>query len=299
MSFRGVLLLLVAVSAAGLTAAFAHNWITAERAAILASMPAERPRSPTPEVLVASANLAAGTFVKAEHLEWRAWPADGVAEEYAVKGKRSEKDFIGAVVRGAIAAGQPVSEARVVHAGERGFLAAVLAPGRRAVSVPVNATTGISGFVFPGDWVDVVLTMRMRTKDEKGVSETRFFSETLLTDIRVLAIDQKVENEDGTVSVAKTATLEVEPKQAEIIAISLEMGSLSLSLHSLARQQDKFARLAREIGADPEGSEGQPSYTLDEDVYYMKDAFRSRKGGGGAARHVNVLRGGKAELATF
>ena len=298
MSFRGVLLLLVAVSAAGLTAVFARNWITAERAAILASIPAEQPRSPTPEVLVASTSLPAGTFVKAEHLTWRAWPADGVAEEYVVKGKGSEKDFIGAVVRAAIAAGQPVSEARVVHAGDRGFLAAVLTPGRRAVSVPVNATTGISGFVFPGDWVDVVLTVRMRSKDENGQSETRFFSETLLTDIRVLAIDQKVENEDGTVTVAKTATLEVEPKQAEIVAISLEMGSLSLSLHSLASRPDAVGRLAGESGADAEVSEARRSYTLDEDVYFMKDAFRRRRGGG-AVRHVNVLRGGKAERATF
>lgn len=300
MSFRGILLLLVALSAAGLTATFARYWISAERAALLASMPAEAPHSATPEVLVASANLPAGTLVKAGHLTWRAWPAEGVAKEYAVKGRRSKKDFIGAVVRNAIAAGQPVSEARIVHAGERGFLAAVLAPGKRAVSVPVNATTGISGFVFPGDWVDVVLTARVRSKDEKGEAETRFFSETLLTDIRVLAIDQKVENADGTASVAKTATLEVEPKQAEVIAISLEMGSLSLSLQSLAREQDAFARLAREIGADPEGAEGKPSYTLDEDVYYMKDALRGRKGvGGGSARQVNVLRGGKAELATF
>ena len=215
-----------------------------------------------------------------------------------VKGKGSEKDFIGAVVRAAIAAGQPVSEARVVHAGDRGFLAAVLTPGRRAVSVPVNATTGISGFVFPGDWVDVVLTVRMRSKDENGQSETRFFSETLLTDIRVLAIDQKVENEDGTVTVAKTATLEVEPKQAEIVAISLEMGSLSLSLHSLASRPDAVGRLAGESGADAEVSEARRSYTLDEDVYFMKDAFRRRRGGG-AVRHVNVLRGGKAERATF
>ncbi len=185
---------------------------------------------------------------------------------------------------------------------DRGFLAAVLNPGMRGVSVPVNATSGIAGFVFPGDWVDIILTIRVNEKsEESGNNRTRYFSETLLTDVRVLAVDQNIENEKGEVNVAKTATLEVTTKQAEMIAIALEMGSISLSLHSLAREQDRFARMARDIGADPGETTETRSYTTDYDIYYMlgepdgieKEGGRSRK------KTVNVLHGEKADTVKF
>lgn len=297
MSMRAILFLLLAVAAAALTALYAQSWISAERAALKASaVPVAAPQTTAVGVLVAARALPAGTFVKPEHLAWRAWPEDGVAEDYAIEGKRDKKDFVGAVVRSNVAAGQPITDERVVQPGDRGFLAAVLTPGKRAVSVPVNATTGIAGFVFPGDWVDVVLTVRMQIKGSE--TQTRYFSETLLTDIRVLAVDQKVENEKGEANVAKTATVEVTPKDAEKIAIALEMGSLSLSLHSLAREQDAFAQVARAIGADAQETKLERSYTLDVDVYYMKDALIGRKGK--SRKHsVDVLRGAKAERANF
>ena len=169
----------------------------------------------------------------------------------------------------------------MVHAGDRGFLAAVLEPGSRAVSVPVNAASGIAGFVFPGDQVDVILTMGVRAKDEDGVNQTRFFSRTLLAGIRVLAVDQKIESENGAVEVAKTATLEVTPKQAEKVALALEMGGLSLSLHSLARER-----------ADNAERQAKGSYTLDSEVSFAGL-------GGPVKRGVNVIRGDQAERETF
>ncbi len=217
MSARTLLLILLALVTATFTAFYARNWMQAQRAAILASgaQPAAVQAAPAALVLVTNKALPAGSFLKADHLKWQAWPEDGVIDSYAVKGKREEKDFVGAVVRTAIAVGEPLTDARVVHPGDRGFLAAVLEPGKRAVSVPVNATTGISGFVFPGDWVDVILTVRFRVvEDGEAKGEPRYFSETLLTDVRVLGVDQAVENKKGEPAVAKTATLEVDPKQA-------------------------------------------------------------------------------------
>jgi len=308
MTLRSILLLLAAIGVAGLTAVFANNWISAERAALLASnKPAEKVRGDF--VMVAAKPLSAGTFVKPGDLKWQPWPSDGVTAGYAVKGKKKIKEFEGAVVRTEMAAGEPLTEARVVHPGERGFLAAVVTPGARAVSVPVNATTGIAGFVFPGDRVDVILTLRFKSEVEK--SQTRYFSETLLTGVRVLAIDQKVQNADGKAAVAKTATIEVTPKQAEKVALGLNMGDLSLSLHSIARTEDRFAELAREMGmldamgnakgedgagkdrglsGDGAGAGTKGSYTMDTEIYFMGQ-------GGGAG--VNVLRGTKAELAKF
>lgn len=300
MSVRTVLLLLVAVVAAGVTALYARNWLNAERAALIASMPEEKTvAAPAQLVLIASEELPAGSFVQADNLKWQPWPEDGILESYVVKGKRELTDFVGAVARSKINTGEPLTDARVVQPGDRGFLAAVLEPGKRAVSVPVNATTGISGFVFPGDWVDVILTVNFRADDEDGKSRERYFSETLIGDIRVLAIDQTVENAEGTVSVAKTATLEVTPKQAEKIAIALEMGSLSLSLHSLAREQDRFAQVARAVGADPVEANTDGSYTMDFDVYYMRELFEKKSKAKAEKKQVHVLRGSEAKATAF
>ena len=210
---------------------------------------AEAPKlAPMVEVLVASGELVAGQFIKAKHLRWQAWPKKGMAESYFVKGAKRPKqtqdgkpsktaieDFIGSVVRSRISQGEPITKGRVVRPGDRGFLAAVLQPDMRAVSVPINATTGISGFVFPGDRIDLLLTHSIPTgKNGKAV---RRATETVLSDIRVLAVDQRTDDTEGKAEVAKTATLEVTPKQAEIIAVANEMGRLSLSLRSLARTE--------------------------------------------------------------
>ena len=304
MNLRGVLFLIVALGLAGFTAFFARSWIAAERAAILSSIPAESPSPQATEILVAKNALAAGIFVGDGDLAWRPWPAEGISEAYVIKGRRAAEDFVGSVARTTLTAGEPVTAARLVFPGERGFLAAVLTPGMRAVSVPVNATTGISGFVFPGDRVDLILTMRVRATGEEGGGKTRFFSETLIADVRVLAIDQTIEKPEGSASVAKTATLEVTAKDSEKIALAIEMGGLSLSLMSLAHGADPLPPVAAATGgagADAIGAIGRanaaPSFTLDEDVFYMGDVF---DGGAGGPRHrVNVLRGDSAEVAAF
>ena len=288
MALRGILLLMVALAAAGTTAVLARNWMSAERAAFLASVPKVGPKRTGVRVLVADQTLAAGTFVTKDRVTWRPWPEDGLAEGYAVEGRRRIEDFEGAVVRATVTAGEPLTDARVVHPGERGFLAAVLTPGKRAVSVPINATTGISGFVFPGDRVDVILTMSLRAQGAGGKDRNRYFSETLLGDIRILAIDQKAARKDGEVVLAKTATMEVTPKQAEKIALALEMGSLSLSLQSLAREPEGAPPLA-----------GGRGYTLDTDVRTMGALLDEGPAAGRPKRRVNVIRGQQAEQVIF
>ncbi len=145
-------------------------------------------------------------------------------------------DFEGTVVRTGVASGEPVTNERVVKSGERGFLAAVLSPGKRAVSVPVTATTGIAGFIFPGDRVDLILTHAI---DKKGEDDrTRRASETVLTDVRVLAVDQQTDDQNGKASIAKTVTIELTPRQAELVSLVMELGRLSLSLRSLAKVDD-------------------------------------------------------------
>ena len=131
MGLRRIIVLLIAVIAAGGTAMYARSWIEGQQtniAAVAAPAPQEKH-----EVLVADLDLAAGTFVKPQHLRWQRWPTDDVPEVYVLKGVRSDEEMIGAVVRGRIATGEPITDGAVVKPGERGFLAAVLEPGRRAV----------------------------------------------------------------------------------------------------------------------------------------------------------------------
>jgi pilus assembly protein CpaB len=294
MTLRIVLLLVSALGAAGMTAVFAKSWLSAERAANKQAVVVENKEAKT-MVLVAGETLNAGSFVQDKHLKWQVWPKDGVTENFFVKpkklaeGKNGKESFIGAVARTTINVGEPVTNKRIVHPGERGFLAAVLTPGQRAVSVPVNTTTGISGFVFPGDKVDLLLTVKFKGKNRAGKETTRYFSETLMRNIRVLAIDQTIENADGKVKPIKTVTVEVSPKQAEGVAIALNMGSISLSLHSLAKDEMelKLADLRNQ----------EKSFTLDRDVYFMNQGAKKRVAP--RTHKIDILRGEKAEKAKF
>ncbi len=237
MRIRTLIMLIAALGAAGAAAGGAQNWIAGQRALLDAELAAREPPPPEKvtaiEILVAGKNLPIGTFARLDQFEWRPFPEDGVAESYVIRDGFEESELDGAVLRAGLTAGDPLTRGRLVRPGEQGFLAAVLQPGLRAVSVPINATTGISGFVFPGDAVDLLLTHRVKL----GGVERRA-TETLLYDIRVLAVDQRTNDQEGEPTLAKTATLEVDPRQAETIAVAMEMGRLSLALRAIAQNPD-------------------------------------------------------------
>jgi pilus assembly protein CpaB len=282
MRFRTVLLLLIAIGLAGGTAMLARNWLEGQRTALMAQAKPEA-KAQVKQVLVAKVEIQTGTFVRPEMLRWQAWPDAALDAAYAVEGQKKIEDFVGALARFPVNPGEPITEAKLVSPGNSGFLAAVLQPGLRAVSVPVTLTSGISGFVFPGDRVDMILT-HVIPQEGQATAERRA-SETVLRDIRVLAIDQKVETKNGEPVVARSATVEVTPKQGEIIAVVQEMGRLSLSLRSLAREDAEPATI--------------PSATLDSDVSRLLPALFAKPGAAsGPAKkeiaEVTVLRGSRS-----
>jgi len=302
MRMRNILLVLVAVAVAGMTAMLMRGWLIAQRQA-MAPVAAEAPKTPATHVLVAKTTMKPGMFVQVANLEWIAWPKEGVAPGFIVQGEKQMEDFIGAVARMSITRGEPVTEAKLVKPGDRGFLAAVLSPGNRAMTVPITATSGNAGFVFPGDRVDLIMTAKYAVQTEKSGGEKteqqREFAATVLTGVRVLAIDQKTENPKGETSVGKTATLEVSPKQAEIVALSLAVGQLSLSLRALAQDAAVTGPESPDSGesvafastdsqprqtAKPKPDQGR-SYTLDRELMFMLD------GRVGGKREVTILRG--------
>ncbi len=301
MNARLVVLLLVAVVAAGGAGLAANSWLTAQRAA-LESAKATQPVIESNEVriLVAKQALPAGTLIKKNNLRWQAWPSSGLSGAYMKEGDIKPEDLIGTVVRVGVATGEPITEARVVRPGERSFLAAVLRPGFRAMTVPVNATSGIAGFVFPGDRVDVVLSHKLQRKGEDG--RALRVSETVLTDIRVLAIDQSTNDQVKEANTVKNVTIEVTPKQVEIVSLISDLGRLSLSLRSLQADEGAISEadgdvvnpvLARLInGEKPERGRG---HTLDSEVSRLLVSPKSKRN----IRRVQVVRGGEAAVLEF
>ncbi len=207
-------------------------------------------RKPEAVVLVANTNLPAGTTISSSSLRWQGWPEDAVENTFVSsdeKDKELEKPFIGAVVRRGIPAGVPITKAMVFKRDKPGFLAGALAPGMRAVAISVTAESGAAGFILPGDQVDVILTHDVRRDAPRqsgdspviGGHVVRYTSETVLRDVRVVAIDQQVDDFEEKASLVKTVTLQVSPKQAEILAVATAMGKLGLTLRSLAAEEKK------------------------------------------------------------
>lgn len=301
MNARLVVLLLVAVVAAGGAGLAANSWLTAQRAAI-ESAKATQPVIESNEVriLVAKQALPAGTLIKKNNLRWQAWPSSGLSGAYMKEGDIKPEDLIGTVVRVGVATGEPITEARVVRPGAHGFLSAVLRPGFRAMTVAVNATSGIAGFVFPGDRVDVVLSHKLQRKGEYGRALRA--SETVLTDIRVLAIDQSTDDQVKEANTVKNVTIEVTPKQVEIVSLISDLGRLSLSLRSLQADEGAVSEtdgdvvnpvLARLInGEKPERGRG---HTLDSEVSRLLVSPKSKRN----IRRVQVVRGGKTAVLEF
>lgn len=246
MDVKKIVLLVGALVIAAVTAVMARNMFTGASAPTAAATPMVQAG---PEVLVATRTLPVGTIIDAESLRYQVWPEGLVQPAYYTKGQAgaSPSDLIGTVVRNEITAGQPVTQGSLVKPGDRGFLAAALGPGMRAVTVAVSATSGVAGFIFPGDRVDLVLTQEVQGGGEGPPLKV---SETILRNVRVLATDQNMSarDEDGKVvpKTVSTVTLEATPKIAEKIAVAQTIGQLSLSLRSIA---DNAAELERAIAA--------------------------------------------------
>ena len=236
MDSRKVVLLVGALIIAAITAFFARTLVMGSAAPQAQAGVAQPIVIDGPEVLVATRSLPIGTILDATALKFQPWPKELVDNAYFIKDKTDLKSLQGTVVRNPITAGQPVTQGALVKPGDRGFLAAALGPGMRAVTVPVSAQAAVAGFVFPGDRIDLVVT---QTVNGGGDGPPLKVSETIMRNIRVLATDQRTDNtvgEDGktVVRTFSSVTVEATPKLAEQLAVAQTLGALSLSLRSIA-----------------------------------------------------------------
>lgn len=226
-----------------------------------------------PRVLVATKKLDRGATLLADSMRWQFWPEEGLNRLYVTVEKDDQeaapiKEYTGAILRDAVEAGEPILASKVFKRGESGVMAGILAPGMRAVAVPVRPETASGGFILPGDRVDILLShnkaqeaLRQRAAAKQKAGEApdtdepfivlSTTTETILRNVHVLAIDSTVGQPEGATVQARTVTLELTPKQTELISTAQTMGNLSLALRSMGSE---------EIAEDPR------SFTTDVEV---------------------------------
>lgn len=226
-----LILSVVAVLAAVATAFLAQRWVAGQQSARQGATPP----AVAAEVLVVARDVAAGVPLGEDDMRYENWPA-GAAQRFVVRqpGEDSKARFVGMVARRALAEGEPLPQAAVTRP-DAGVLAGLLEPGMRAVSVAISNASAVSGFIVPGDRVDVVLAADFQRTDQESVGKggpiVRFAAETVLRDVKVLAIDQQMGRaKDGAAIQGKTATIAVTSKQAEMMIAAGMMGQLSLVL---------------------------------------------------------------------
>lgn len=254
MNIKSLVLIFVALAIAGGTAYMARSFLQGQQQPLVESIIPTVVESETVDIWVAAVNLPIGTIVNETHLIEKPWPENALSENYITVEAGAQDSLYGQVVRHSIIADEPVTNARLVGPGEQGFVAAVLKPGMRAITVPINLTSGVAGFIFPGDFVDLILTHDIKDAAGKG----RQVSETVLSNVRILAVDQRLSDIGGQPSLGQTVTVEVTPKVVEKIAVIRKLGQLSLSLRPIGDQANGEDRVAEHTSGG--------TYTFDAEI---------------------------------
>ncbi|MEM1138522.1 MAG: Flp pilus assembly protein CpaB [Pseudomonadota bacterium] len=205
--------------------------------------PVEIVEAPTKDVLVLTRDVPIGEKLKSGDLSWTKWPEEAVAGFFITRDTDpdAKERLDTAVVRSTLYKGEPMIASKIIDPEERGFMAALLKPGMRAISVPISEETAAGGFILPNDKVDVIVTRRVESVSE-GREGPTFRSDTVLSNVRILAIDQVFkEVDEKQVVVGRTATLELPPRHAEILAVAQAMGTINLSLRGWVGNEESYS----------------------------------------------------------
>ena len=232
MNTARIVVLAIAIGAGGVAAYLASG---SDKEA--ATPVAAAPQIPTMDVLVAKDDIGLGQTVAAENMQWQTWTESSSSGSFIRRKDRPDAitQIVGSIARAPFIAGEPIREQKLVKANGSGFMAAILPTGMRAVSTEISAETGAGGFILPNDRVDVLLSRREKQQSSDGAQVEIVSSQVVVSNVRVLAIDQAPKEKDGQNAVlGKTATLEMSPDDVEILAKARLSGTLSLALRSIA-----------------------------------------------------------------
>lgn len=231
MNTTRLIILAVAVLAAGAAGYIALTMNDAPPPAIEVSVPA--PTLPVKDVLTASSDLTVGSSLSGQ-LQWQSWPESSVSADYITRDTQPDalSELEKSSLRLPILAGEPIRKVKLIGAGEQ-FMSSILPQGMRAIAINISAESSAGGFILPGDRVDVILNRANRNNGGSGVP---FLTETVLENVRILAIDQTIKEDDAGKKdiIGRTATLEVTREQAEIMTVAQSVADrISLTLRSV------------------------------------------------------------------
>lgn len=219
------------------------------------------------DVLVAATDIPVGEIVNEGSFRWMSWPEEAASQTYITK-KRGGAEMLhklsGSVARAPMLAGEPVTETKLIKAGQGGVLAAILPQGMRAISTKIRAETAAGSLILPNDHVDVILIRHVR--DRSGQDQN--VVDTLFRNVRVMAIGQQIQTKEGKKAAdvsASTATLELTPRQAEMMALANSMGEITLTLRSVA-----------DLSTDPARAGGLDFKVKDNSVRVVRYGAKSR-----------------------
>ncbi len=233
------LIILAVAGLAAVMAAFLVRNLAGGSAAVELAEPVERiveVQVSQIKVLVVRSDLRVGTLLTPDDFGWADWPEATVNLGYFTQDNAPEaiEELTGSVVRVALYTDEPVLPQKIVQKGETGFMAALLRPGMRAASVEISPESASAGFILPDDRVDVILTQQIEIETSDGQQENTI-TRTILVNARILAIDQTFGDLDGVPTLTgSTATMELTPDQAEMMALAAGSGQISLTLRSYA-----------------------------------------------------------------
>jgi pilus assembly protein CpaB len=240
MATSRIIILGVAVAAAGGAGYVAKNMVATTPPEIVVDAGPQQPAVSLSEVLVLDGDVPMGQPL-GDLLKWQAWPTDATNPSYITRDTDADavEKLKGSIARVPLFAGEPLRRSKLIGEGQS-FMSSVLPSGMRAIATQISADTSAGGFILPNDYVDVIMTRRSQQQGTSGGDS--FITETILKNIRVLAIDQTIqEDEEGKkVKVGETATLELTPQQSEIITVAQQMADrLTLALRSITDTQEK------------------------------------------------------------
>lgn len=231
MNTARIVVLVIALGAGGVAAYLASGYQNAPAPVVPVAE-----TLPTVEILIAKNDVQLGQALKPDDLQWQTWPAATASSAFIRRDNRPEaqSQIAGSIARVPLMQGEPIREQKLVRAEGSGFMAAILPSGMRAVSTEISAETGAGGFILPNDRVDIVLTRRLKNPDGANGDNDLIVSEVILSNIRVLAIDQAPKEKDGQNAVlGKTVTLELRPDQVATLSAARQGGTLQLALRSI------------------------------------------------------------------
>lgn len=250
-----IIVLFLALAAAGGAFLLATGSSTPPPAAVpVSAVPAPPPPPTTDDVVVAARDLPLGTKISESDLGWQSWPKDSVPPNTLRKSQKPQafEELKGSIVRSALFQGEPVRAEKLIKGDNSGFMSAILPTGMRAVAINIDSqgATTAGGFILPNDRVDVVRTYRQEAKPGAAApSGDAYLTDTLLSNVKVLAIGQNVQEKNGQpVVVGSNATLELDPEQAEIVILAQRTGQLSLVLRSMLDAHQAGTAAARQAG---------------------------------------------------